>query len=948
MSSSGSVDLSKYNPLKEFRTYSYYHVLLLTGSTDFVQEINSAHVPADFYLHPDLKSNNAEKIERYTAQTFNGKHKYVLLANTATDANVIINDVVINNLLGGSALGSDPFAPSSIFMDELKMTITESFGSRFVEYFLRGCTSLNINQGQAILLFKTIFVGHRSNGEIEVITKYNALPFMIVDMSFNFSHSGTTYHINGVSLDNGFASLPMNSSVRDINTISTKTGTYKEFIEAFNDMLAKHRDADQAKDPNKKLPHRKIVIATGENSKEALAEAPGLAKPYSDSDYTIQIQDSWKSDNPNGGTVSFSTLNTIHDILHHVNGMCPKMKKEMEPTFNDNDLYTIVYIPKITNTMTQGEEDGKTVATFTYTITKQYQTVFRNDAALKKWKEQQLGDSLAALRTKDPTATEATVKEKQEAAFKEGQQKFYNKQKAANNLMEYDYIFSGKNEDLINMNMVFDFGVGAFYSEMTPDQPVNQKAQTKLSTTAVSSHTGTNGANGGGGMSPPTKTSTTPMRDPNSYNDFQLFLRRYSYFETLAAEIEILGNPRFVARSASADKPGSAADTTSSSVPKGLYDPKANTEQAARDAAYDRAMAGSAVNSGLRQTTPDSVGNDTIKFKYSETAPFFVKINVFMPRVNATTGQVEFGSEDYLSEPEKGFQHPFWYDGLFTVQEITSSFESGKFTQKLTLLQIVTDGSTVKNYTVQGDTQTEEQKTKDGKDGKNGDPAEKTAPNIEVKDKRDENITHNDNVRAFLRTIRVCEGTYTKGASSNLSEEGFDAIVNGYTVPSPSENVNYKTEWESNQRAEKAGIITTTKKYSGSRKFTSYTTHPRYFVLAMDQAKYDTLLGKTGPDGVVVYPEKIKATSAAGAYQITATTWDQYCKDLGSFTPDNQTQCAIRLLKERKVYDDVAKGNISKVLSTAGIKQEWDCFRTTKPDSVIAVYEKNGGKVTKA
>lgn len=934
-------DLSKYNPLKEFRTYSYYHVLMVTNTSDFVTYINSTSTDVDFYLHSDLKGSG--KIgDRYTAQTVSGKEnlKYVILANTSTDANIIINDVTINNLIGGSALGPNPFAPSDIFMNELKMSITEPFGNRFVENFLRACSSLNINQGQSILLLKTIFVGHRSDGEIEIITKYNALPFMIIDLSFSFSHSGTTYQLNGVSVDNGFASLPINSTVRNLSSVGTKTGLFKDFVEEFTRLLNTNRNEDMTSS-GKNLPVRTVQIAPAETDPALLAIAPGLAKPYTDPVYKIAIADSSKSNNPDGGTVAFSSLNSIPDVLLHVSGICEAMNTEAKAVFKEDDLFTVVYTPRITTQVVQkADSSGKVTTTFIYTVTKRYQTVFKNDAALKKYKELQSSSS-----TMTPAEKEKDIEDKRIA--------FYEKQKAANNLMEYDYIFSGKNEDLIHMNMVFDFGVGALYNEVTPQQPTNIAAQTSVATLTKGAASGTNQVTNTSNQNAPIPhTLTAPLVNPDSYKDFQRLLRRYAYFETLTAEIEILGNPRFVAKSVTPGaKSSTSAITPTTSGLAGLYDPASLKASKIPDAVYDQKT--NKVTTSNPSTKSSAELQDTIGFQYSTTAPFFVKVNVFMPMVNAITGMVEFTSENYLTDSEKGFRHPFWYDGLFTVQEITSSFENGKFTQKLTLLQIVTDGSTIQNYTVQG---AEADKAADGKSSGAGGAGSVVDQTLKKKTKQVVIVRPgtdvaaaggSNNLVAFLRTIRVCEGTIPSSHDS-----GYKQIVGGFPVP--MDDPQFANSYSHNKRAIESKNVVLNGPYSSSTSisdlsFNFYTAHPAFYVTMYSPVKQGFVDKETGKQ-YQAFPliQEGKLSSAAGAYQIVKKTWDNGGGGKGEFpdfSPANQDKFAIKLLENRGLLDLVKKGYIVEVLEDVGLGQEWASFKVIKDSNVLEIYKANGGTV---
>jgi len=87
----------------------------------------------------------------------------------------------------------------------------------------------------------------------------------------------------------------------------------------------------------------------------------------------------------------------------------------------------------------------------------------------------------------------------------------------------------------------------------------------------------------------------------------------------------------------------------------------------------------------------------------------------------------------------------------------------------------------------------------------------------------------------------------------------------------------------------------------GGGPFSGFADHPRqYFRLA---------------DG--------RRTSAAGAYQITATTWDALRRQmvLNDFSPDSQDIAAVALVKGRGALSDVVAGRFDRAI--AKCRNEW-------------------------
>ncbi len=84
-----------------------------------------------------------------------------------------------------------------------------------------------------------------------------------------------------------------------------------------------------------------------------------------------------------------------------------------------------------------------------------------------------------------------------------------------------------------------------------------------------------------------------------------------------------------------------------------------------------------------------------------------------------------------------------------------------------------------------------------------------------------------------------------------------------------------------------------------------------------------------------------RLTTAAGAYQITRTTY----RDLGggNFSPESQDLMAIRLLIRRGAYPFVIAGDVAGAV--AKLPNEWEMFKQPRWNvaRVASVYESNGG-----
>jgi lysozyme len=150
-------------------------------------------------------------------------------------------------------------------------------------------------------------------------------------------------------------------------------------------------------------------------------------------------------------------------------------------------------------------------------------------------------------------------------------------------------------------------------------------------------------------------------------------------------------------------------------------------------------------------------------------------------------------------------------------------------------------------------------------------------------------ITEDDNIAAFLWTIRVCEGT--------SGSKGYNTMFTGKT-------------------------------------FDSFADHPRQAISA----------GVAG---------KSLTSTAAGAYQFLSSTWDEVQKatKLPDFSPASQDKACIFLLKRLKALDDIKAGRFKQAIDRC--KTTWaslpDSPYNQHPKSLtfaLNTYQAGGGTVT--
>lgn len=124
---------------------------------------------------------------------------------------------------------------------------------------------------------------------------------------------------------------------------------------------------------------------------------------------------------------------------------------------------------------------------------------------------------------------------------------------------------------------------------------------------------------------------------------------------------------------------------------------------------------------------------------------------------------------------------------------------------------------------------------------------------------------------------------------------------------------------------------------SNPKLFDSFVAHPR----VKTYEKYDGQFIKNG---------KLDYTTAAGAYQIVGSTWDDCVDALGlpDFSPESQDLAAAYLIDRRGALGDLLAGNITSAINRLG--QEWASLPsakygqpTIKLEEALKVYQAYGG-----
>lgn len=835
------------NPLRQFRSYNYQFVLFAcidsatleflsdTGLSDTNQDFSQAvaarggiagdgnFVTVDKFSHPPEDGKNPyAKYDIIKPDNLNGLG-YSVIINSALDADLLIESLELNNIISPPADRVKDGAAWGSITTDAKMMIHEPFGARFIEIISYVATQFNVEPYLLTFGIKPYFVGYRdelgekSKGGIGVLS-CRPFTFSLVDISGNLDLSGTKYDITMLSLMNGLAGLPAFSNVGGFTyTLPTKDPTIEtatdKLVETLNQIStesweAKVNDIRSRIDQNIVEEPRKvqydIVFVDEFAQKQKIEEFKNYKlRSYSANNCSVDAP-----------CITTTKGTSVAQMIEQLLALCPQLQEERTPpaalqTIQNKRYYSykIVNYPIITD-----EE-----LVIVYVVIKSEMPV-----------------------APPPKATDpATQKRRKDFETQLLQEAIEN-----DNVLVFDYLFSGRNVDLLRFDMKLNTGLTSLYAyhmQKNNISTTNVSTSTSSSYGIVSHDSQLTSGKGVVAVSRPSEGSSHSSADPAGINSYYQFLSKYSFLETVSVSADIHGNPRLL-----------NAFMRQPTDYQHLVD-------------------------GTERQDKSTVGEVMRKW---ESAPGIVKINIFWPSKNSLS------HDDY--KPGETFKQPFWYDGVFMLVGVKHIFKGDKFIQTLNLLALPTETS-IPGFSVPTagalhpaqPTIQAQQSTKPPKQN----PASGNTPvatNSVIKRPEFPGLSGQEltNLKAFLYCIRRGEGT--------ADELGYYRFVGG-------------------------------KLFTGIDSDHPSNVDPIAFA--------PTRLPKQ--DGTFRLPAP--GSSAAGAYQITRTTWNKFLRSLRNsgiathlpdFKPETQDLAAYFLIKEkRQALSAVVEGDLETAFNKLHL--EW-------------------------
>jgi lysozyme len=650
----GNPDPTRCNPIKRYRSTSYHHVIIASNTTDIYTDLVK-NTGTTLYDHPDIKGTGA----RFTPQRTTSNIPYIVLLNSLTDTQYSLKTFTINNVLMSDAGSNNPqnISPTAEHTTG-SMVIDEPYSANFLETLSSAAQQLNVQPINMCFYVKIFFIGYLADGTTEQFGYIAPIGITLLTIDATFNFAGASYAIDFVYMVSGTANSPSLSTVGGISVSSFPTigAVTKEFENKINTSVA--------------------------------ATAQAAKPPLKPDTYHIIVDDFYR----NMPIDNIKTSNVDHD-----GNIILATGQESSIT---SMLDGIVQLSSHTITSMKPDNQGRITIPI---ITSQYEV--RDSARIITYKV-----SPKIMYTVPPLVKKNCPSAEDTELQRTGAIKTLTDTLIKNNLlMQYDYIFSGKNTDIISFDMRLSSAFNKFlmgFEEVSPTSQVNQTTKVAPDTNTSIVLQANNGSCNENSGTLPTNTQGI-SKYPDQHIAYRHTLNRFATTTTTAAVLEILGNPIYLG---------------------GVSLPGSNEEI---------------------PPTPT------------------IKINVFMPFVDPLTGQPD---PTTLNTADATFRSPFWADGLFQINQIVHKFDHGSFTQELSLIALVTQDALPDTTTEVAPNQPSSVTSKDkvkAKDAATSNivrPANpgsgncRTVKGILVSTGTDGG-TGNTNIAAFLKMIRVAEGT---------------------------------------------------------------------------------------------------------------------------------------------------------------------------------------------
>jgi hypothetical protein len=707
------MDNNFYNPLDRYRSFSYHYIMTVSNTTEAHRKLISVNNGRAAFL--DIV-NNVE-----LGGQLNMEQSAYLLLDTRRFSQFSVQSFTTDQIYGSGPI-ENPSKPAS--MSALKLF--DATGLSFYNFLMDILQNkLKATRTSALFMLAVMFIGHKDDGTTEKISEC-FIPMLMMSMGFDFTFKGTEFEITLLETNgNPSAGQPAMADLGGILSVSTegRPNTVGGMIQCFEDSLNSNSLAFYQKYTNKAL-----EIAN-DAQKSKFSQAGKLVQ------YMITIPREWREFKIDTATQSKhieqvfkagkvdaeSKANKVAAQVAVNGGSADDVSKARNSYLSFADNMTIFDAIKIILESSQeylelGSLENRlagkaTVHKTMLSVTSDDRTYVLHYDVIpfqtpKTKIETTTGNNPSAFVSREVIDT--------------GQKN--NPRKNNKNLIEYDYIFTGKNSQIIDLKINFipeavvgldrdvDIGQKRFARVATAGSHAGQMQQRQDSLKRKTKDFATmvkpgdplfmppktsDESTGMAGVQTEEMTQDEALKAQYRKQDHTSTLAFFHFASTQQLQVTIRGNPNLLKKYADVNTRGGIAKHPASligtDVLKNLVELKQDARQVfsstvsktlknAKDEYFDEH-----VQPMIDKTTGSIEEGNGLKGGDISTGPVYVKLNIRAPNVDFNGNPVDSGAL---------FTDKFFYSGAYMVLQITHTFsESGAFTQTLMLTPADFDGS---------------------------------------------------------------------------------------------------------------------------------------------------------------------------------------------------------------------------------------------------------------
>lgn len=665
------------NPLSKFRSYRYYHVLAICDSTATAEQLYTTGLEdPDVWLHTPEDTPGPlgrygvkeVKLEATAGYQATGVGKYCILINGSTDAQFVITNAKWSSITEAAATPHDKGTSLAV---EGSLTISEPRGITFADQLVLCCLALGIDSSVATYVLKTFFVGYNhpdstqdapDEGDFPLwVNDIPPLIFVPWDLTATFGPEGGMYQVQFVAMKNGATRLPQYShvpgglsiSLSDLgNDIGSALTTYQELL---NKLYEQYYTCTT--DFLKSNAQQTVAFLNAQSENPNLTVEDYL-KRFSPVKYTIVVDDAYKGYKITDQPLQFKDKancdapanivappqSSIEDTIRNILLKSPDLNKETTDGVPGQNGVTIKYQPKIETTLkSTPTEAGDFTFEVVYKINR-----YALPRSIATISQNKTGSSEQQL------PTESLI-----------QQLSASSTAVAENTIEFDYIFSGLNTDILEFDLKMNLGLSYVQTASLTNSLKSQLEAMQSRSIQVSPNNPS--VRFGKPLTVPIFFGThikTPQffntQQPSSKSKTSWTIDAQASLEMQDVTMKITGNYQLL-----------------SSINKNALPSSLSIDQLERLSILNDSPAATNTSQFLAE------------YKNWGYFPAFAAVNIYMPRNNddAKLFEQAQGPFDQESSPQ-GFTKRFWFQGLYYVVAIENEFDNGVFTQTLSMLAI--------------------------------------------------------------------------------------------------------------------------------------------------------------------------------------------------------------------------------------------------------------------